>query len=196
MSPKQQRGEATAERVLDAALRLYADGGEAGLTVAALTREGAVSPGSVYHHFGSLHGVLTALALRSTGRLLDALTTALRDTDGARAGVEAVVLAYLDFVREHPDAARLVHSAGADREVMARAPQLRASQEARLAPVAGWIHAHRATGELADLPAPLIEALVLGPVVAAARRALSVGDVDLDACARTLPDRIWRSVAG
>lgn len=51
------------------------------------------------------------------------------------------------------------------------------------------------SGELAPLPLPLIESLVLGPVVAVARRSLSgIDDVDLDEAARLLPEQIWRSV--
>ncbi|MET9606678.1 TetR/AcrR family transcriptional regulator [Streptomyces sp. NPDC006512] len=195
MSPKQQRGEATVEQVLDAALGLYAASGEAGLTLGTITRASGVSSGSIYHHFGSLDGVFAALALRSVGQLLNALGTALIGAADARSGIRAVVLAYLDFARSRPDEARLIHSATADRETMARAGELRDSQEARLAPIALWIHAHQESGELARLPAPVIESLVMGPVVAVVRRWLTVGDVDLEEAARTLPDRIWRSVS-
>ncbi|MEU7483922.1 TetR/AcrR family transcriptional regulator [Streptomyces sp. NPDC042319] len=194
MSPKQQRGEATVEQVLDAALGVYAASGEPGLTVSAVTRASGVSPGSLYHHFGSIDGLVTALTLRWLGRLLDRLSGALERTRTARSGIRAVVRAYLDFLREHPDAARLVHSASADRYGMAHAPQVRAAQEARLSPIAGWIQSRTDAGELAPLPAPLLESLLLGPVVGVARRWLSVGDVDLDEAVRILPDRIWQSV--
>ncbi|MCQ6554652.1 TetR/AcrR family transcriptional regulator [Streptomyces sp. C10-9-1] len=195
MSPKQQRGEATVGQVLDAAMRLYAASGEAGLTVSALTSASGVSTGSVYHHFGSLDGVVNALAVRSLERLLTRLGTALLQETDARSGVEAVVLAYLDFTRSSPEEARLLHSVAADREGMARAGQIRDSQEARLEPIAAWIHAHQEAGGLvAGLSAPLIESLVLGPVVGVVRRWLTMGDIDLEEAARVLPDRIWRSV--
>lgn len=194
MSRKQQRGEATVQQVLDAALDVYAASGEQGLTVSAVTKAGGVSPGSLYHHFGSLDGLVTALALRWLGRLMDEVVAATERTRGARSGIRAVVRAYLEFVREHPDAARLMHSATADAYVMAHAAGIRESQEARISPVAAWIDAHAAAGELAPLPAPLTESLILGPVVAVARRWLSVGDVDLQEAARVLPDRIWRTV--
>ncbi|MFF9866351.1 TetR/AcrR family transcriptional regulator [Streptomyces sp. NPDC013953] len=195
MSPKQQRGEATVEQVLDAALDVYAASGEQGLTVSAITGASGVSPGSLYHHFGSLDGLVTALALRWVGRLLDELVAALGRTRTARSGIRAVVRTYLEFVRDHPDAARLMHSATADRYTMTHAGRIRDSQEARLSPVAAWIRGRVESGELAPLPEPLVESLVLGPVVGVARRWLSVGDVDLEEAARTLPDRIWRSVS-
>jgi len=60
-----------------------------------------------------------------------------------------------------------------------------------------WIQPRFESGELAPLPLPLIESLVLGPVIGVARRWLSgVGDVDLEEAVRVLPDRIWRSVSG
>ncbi|MFD7782133.1 TetR/AcrR family transcriptional regulator [Streptomyces nojiriensis] len=192
--PKQQRGEATVEQVLDAALRLYASSGEAGLTLGAITSASGVSSGSIYHHFGSLDGVVAALALGALEQLLKELGAALLQAADARSGIRAVVLAYLDFVQARPDAARLIHSVTADRLGMAHAREIRDTQEARLTPITLWIQAHQESGELAALSAPLIESLAMGPVVAVVRRWLTVGDVDLEEAARELPDHIWRSV--
>ncbi|WP_327738858.1 TetR/AcrR family transcriptional regulator [Streptomyces nojiriensis] len=192
--PKQQRGEATVEQVLDAALRLYASSGEAGLTLGAITSASGVSSGSIYHHFGSLDGVVAALALGALEQLLKELGAALLQAADARSGIRAVVLAYLDFVQARPDAARLIHSVTADRLGMAHAREIRDTQEARLTPITLWIHAHQESGELAALSAPLIESLAMGPVVGVVRRWLTVGDIDLEEAARELPDHIWRSV--
>ncbi|OII63427.1 TetR family transcriptional regulator [Streptomyces sp. CC53] len=195
MSPKQQRGAATIDQVLDAAMRIYASAGEDGLTLGNITKASGVSSGSIYHHFGSLDGVIGALALRLVDRLLVDLAAAVARTTDARTGVEAVVLAYLDFVRAHPEEARLMHSVAADREGMAHGDRIRDSQEARLTPIALWIRAHQESGELAELSVPVIESLVMGPVVGAVRRWLTLGDIDLEEAARVLPDHIWRSVS-
>ncbi|MEE1767886.1 TetR/AcrR family transcriptional regulator [Streptomyces sp. JV185] len=194
MSPKQQRGEATVARVLDCALDIYVAKGEAGLTLGAITSASGVSAGSIYHHFGSLQGVALALAQSWLGRLLDELGKALEQADDARSGVHAAVRAYLRFVQLHPDAARLMHSVTADREIAAHARRIRGAQEARLAPIAAWLQAHQASGQLVDLPLPVLESLILGPVVGIARRWLSIGDIDMEEAARTVPDHIWRSV--
>ncbi|MFK4065078.1 TetR/AcrR family transcriptional regulator [Streptomyces sp. NPDC029674] len=196
MSPKQQRGAETADRLLAAALRVYAESGEQGVTVNALSKASGVSLGSLYHHFGSVDGLMNALLLRWLGRLLGELTTAVERSRTARTGVRAIVRAYLAFIQEHPDAARLLHSSYADRLGMAQARQLRDAQEARLSPLTDWVRLHVASGELAPLPVPMVEALVMGPVVATARRWLSgLDDVDLDDAAQVLPDRIWRSLS-
>jgi len=196
MTGKQRRGEVTVDRLLDAALQVYVTEGEQGFTVKAVTDRSKVSLGSLYHHFGSLDGLFEALALRWLSRLFDELASALTQAPNARAGVYAVVEAYLKFVREHEDAALLLHSPAADRRGMARGAELRDTQEARLAVFAEWVQSHVASGELAQLPPPLYESLVLGPVVGTARRWLSgIRDIELDEAARVLPERIWRSVS-
>lgn len=196
MSPKQHRGEVTSDLLLDAALRLYTASGEQGVTVTAVTRASGVSLGSLYHHFGSLDGLLTALTDRWTGRLLGQMVTALTGTDTARTGVRAVVGAYLAFVRDHPGAALLVHSPRSDQRLMARGQETRDSQEPAVSAFALWIQPRIDAGEVAPLPLPLLETLILGPVVAVARRRLSgIRDLDLDEVARVLPERIWRSIS-
>lgn len=195
MSPKQQRGEATAQHVLDCAMDIYASDGEAGLTLGAITSAGGVSAGSIYHHFGSLHGVVVALAQSWLGRLLDELAGELTRAEDARGGIHAAVRAYLRFIQVHPAAARLIHSVTVDREFTARAHQIRAAQEARLTPLAVWLRARQEAGQLVDLPLPVVESLILGPVTGIARRWLSVGDIDIEEAARTVPERIWRSVS-
>ncbi|WP_425830836.1 TetR/AcrR family transcriptional regulator [Streptomyces fractus] len=196
MSPKQLRGAETVDRLLDAALRVYTDAGEQGITVNSLTRTSGSSPGSLYHHFGSVDGLIQALLLRWLGRLLDELTAALERSRTPRTGIRAVVETYLRFIQEHPDASRLLHSSYADRVGMAQARQLRDAQEARLSPLTEWMRQHVDSGAIAPLPAPVIEALVLGPVIGLARGWLAgTHETDLDRAARILSERIWRSLA-
>ncbi|MDT0394539.1 MULTISPECIES: TetR/AcrR family transcriptional regulator [Streptomyces] len=195
MSPKQHRGEVTVEQLLDAALRVYGESGEQGLTVSAVTAASGVSPGSLYHHFGSMDGLLTALLMRWLERLLDRMVTALEHSDSARDGVRALVEAYLAFIRDHRAAGLLLHSSRADELGMREARRIRDAQEARLSPLSAWVSGHVESGEVARLPVALLESLVLGPVIGVSRRWLTLGDVDLDAAAAVLPDRIWRSIA-
>ncbi|WP_395575366.1 TetR/AcrR family transcriptional regulator [Streptomyces sp. BK79] len=195
MSPKQHRGEVTADLLLDAALRLYTESGEQGVTVSAVTKMSGVSLGSLYHHFGSLDGLLTALTERWTARLLGELITALTATTDARAGIRAVVETYMAFVRDHPGAAMLLHSPYADERMMKKAQEARDQHADTVSAFAAWARPHIASGTLAPLPQPLLETLILGPVVAMARRWLAgIRDIDLEEAARVLPERIWRSV--
>lgn len=110
MSPKQHRGEVTSDLLLEAALRVFVESGEQGLTVNAVIRTSGVSLGSLYHHFGSLDGLIGALSHRWLDRLLGELTKALRNAGTARAGIAGAVEAYLTFIQEHRGPALLLHS--------------------------------------------------------------------------------------
>lgn len=197
MSPKQHRGEVTADLLLDAVLRVYAEKGEQGLTVGAITKASGVSLGSLYHHFGSLDGLVIAAEQRWLGKLLDALLTALLAAPTSRDGIEAVVRAYFAFIREHPDAARLIGSPYGDRQATRNGQEQRDTQKARVSALGLWIQPRVESGELAPLSQPLIETLVLGPIVAMSRRWLAgIIDIDLDEAAGILAERIWLSVSG
>ncbi|MFH8368317.1 TetR/AcrR family transcriptional regulator [Streptomyces sp. NPDC018031] len=195
MSPKQQRGEATADRLLATALQVYASSGRQGFTVTAVTSASGVSLGSLYHHFGSFDGLAAALYTRCMGQLFEEMTRAVQRTRTARTGVRAIVTAYLRFTEEHPDAAHFLHASAYSGYLEAHADRIRAAKAAQLSGLVEWMRPRVEAGELAPIPEPLIEALVIGPVAETARRWLSsTYDVDLAEAARVLPDRIWRSL--
>ncbi|SEG92587.1 DNA-binding transcriptional regulator, AcrR family [Thermomonospora echinospora] len=195
MSPKHRRGEATVDRVLTAALDLYAAQGPDALTMTALIAETGVSSGSLYHHFGSVDGLAAALYARCMADLLDAIADALEDARTARAGVQALVRAYLGFVRDNPPAAHFIHASSYAGFLPAHAARIAEAKAPRMARIAAWLRPHVAAGRIVDLPEPLLEMLVIGPVAETARRRLA-GDpgIDLAQAARLLPERIWRAV--
>ncbi|MFC8126865.1 TetR/AcrR family transcriptional regulator [Streptomyces sp. NPDC057302] len=195
MAPKQQRGEATADRLLDAALEVYATSGRPGFTVNAVTTAGGVSLGSLYHHFGSIDGLAAALYTRCMEQLFDEMIAALSRARTARTGVRALVTAYLRFTEEHPDAALFLHASAYSGYLAAHADQIRSAKAAKLAVIAQWMLPRVVSGEIAPVPGPVLEVLVMGPVAEAAHRWLaSTYDMDLAEAARFLPDRIWCSL--
>ncbi|MET8051934.1 TetR/AcrR family transcriptional regulator [Streptosporangium sp. NPDC005286] len=208
MSPRQRRGEETRERLLAAALDLYAEKGADGFTMTAVTATSGVSVGSLYHHFGSFDGLAAALYARCLSELLDAVIAALdavpqgqeggpRDGTEARAaaGVRAVVTGYLGFTREHRAAARFVHASAYADFLAAHADLIAAEREPRLTWILGWLRPYVEAGLVVGLPDELIEMLVVGPVAETARRWLAgAPGIDLDEASRLLPERIWRSL--
>ncbi|KOG22828.1 MULTISPECIES: TetR/AcrR family transcriptional regulator [Streptomyces] len=196
MSPKQQRGEATVERLLTTALRVYADSGQQGFTVNAVSAASGVSLGSLYHHFGSFDGLAAALYIRCMEQLCGEVVAALTRTRTGRTGVRAVITAYLRFTEEHPDAALFIHASAYSGHLVAHADRIRAAKEPLLSAIGDWIRPLVEAGEIAPTPGPVIEALVIGPAAETARRWLSsTYDVDLTEAARVLPDRVWRSLS-
>ena len=197
MTAKQRRGEETVARLLDAALEVHETAGRDGFTVQAVVAASGVSLGSLYHHFGSFDGLAAALYARCMGDLLDGIVAAVERARIARTGIRAVVTAYLRFVEDHPDRARFIHASAYASYLPAHAERIAETKAPRMARLAAWLTPHVAAGSIVDLPDPLLEMLLIGPVAELSRRWLAgATDLDLTKAARVLPDRIWASLAG
>lgn len=195
MPGKQRRGEVTAARLLDAALAVH-EAGRDGFTVQAVVATSGVSLGSLYHHFGSFDGLAAVLYARCMGELLDGIVAVLERARTPRGGVRAVVTGYLRFVEEHPDRARFIHASAYASYLPAHASVITEAKEPRMSRMREWLAPHVAAGDVVDLPDPLLEMLLIGPVTELSRRWLAgATDLDLPRAARLLPDRIWAAVS-
>jgi AcrR family transcriptional regulator len=91
------RGARSREAVLDGAERLIAQHGYTAATVAALVEEAGVPPSSIYHHFGSMQGVVLAALERGVERFFGELRVADEragsERDRLRPMVDAVATA-------------------------------------------------------------------------------------------------------
>lgn len=195
MSPKQRRGQQTAQRILDTALELFGREGPHHFTVHAVADGADVSLGSLYHHFTSFEGLQAALYARCMGDLLDDLGQAMTTAASARAGIEAHTVAYLRFARAQTASARVIHAAAEASFLPSHASAIAAIKAPRMKRMVDWVDAHVQADEIVDLPAPLLEMLIVGPVAETTRRWLAgVPGVDLKQAEQALPERVWRSV--
>jgi AcrR family transcriptional regulator len=196
MSPKQQRGEQTIDRLLTAALEVYADHGREGFTMTAVITASGVSNGSFYHHFTDFDGLAAALYSRCMAELLDALIAALRHPPTAREGIRALVTAYLRFTEGHRAAAQFIHASAYASFLPAHAAAIAAAKTPKIDALLAWLRPHVQAGLVVDLPEPLTEMLVIGPVAETARRWLAgAPGIDLAQASRLLPERIWHSIS-
>jgi AcrR family transcriptional regulator len=194
VSVKQRRGEETRQRLLDAALAVHESA--AAFTVQEVLAESGVSLGSLYHHFGSFDGLAAALYSRCMAALLDAIVESLSRARTPRGGVRAAVTAYLTFTMEQPAQARFIHASAYAAYLPAHADEIAAMKQPRMARMAAWLAPHVAAGSIVDLPDPLTEMLLIGPVAELSRRWLNGAEADLARAARLLPDRIWAALRG
>lgn len=193
--PTQLRGRRTVARLLSAALEVYAEHGPEGFTMTAVIAASGVSNGSVYHHFGDFDGLAAALYSRCMGDLLDTLAAALEDTPDARDGIRALVESYLRFTEQHRPAAHFIHASSYASFLPAHAQAIAAAKAPKIDALLAWLRPHVVAGRVVDLPAPLVEMLLIGPVAETARRWLAgAPGIDLAQAARLLPERIWRSL--
>lgn len=183
-------------RLLDAALEVHESDREA-FTVQAVVAASGVSLGSLYHHFGNFDGLAAALYARCMAELLDAIIDPLERARTPKGGVRAVVVAYLGYVTKHPAQARFIHASAYASYLPPHAATIAATKTPRMTRMRNWLTPHVRAGTVTDLPDPLLEMLLIGPVAELSRRWLAgATDLDLTTAARVLPDRIWASVQG
>jgi AcrR family transcriptional regulator len=149
----------------------------------------------VYHHFGDFDGLAAALYSRCMGDLLDTLVAALEDTPDARDGIRALVESYLRFTEQHRPAAHFIHASSYASFLPAHAQAIAAAKAPKIDALLAWLRPHVVAGRVVDLPAPLVEMLLIGPVAETARRWLAgAPGIDLAQATRLLPERVWRSL--
>jgi len=193
--PRQKRTEDTLARLLDGALRVHEATGREGFTVHAVVAESGVSLGSLYHHFGSFDGLAAGLYARCMEHLLDAVVAALSSKRATRSGIEAVVVAYLAFTRDHADEARFIHAAAYASFLPDHAVAIAAAKAPRIEAIAAWFRPRIAAGEIAPITEPLLEMVLIGPAAETSRRWLAgQPGIDLDEAMRVLPKLVARAL--
>lgn len=182
------------QEILDAALALVDGGGLTALTMGRLAAASGASNGSIYHHFGSRAGVLTALYRDSFSRCVAALAVALDDRPAARV-VPELAERFLDWVAEHPTRARFLYTASAAPDLSAAADEVQRHKSDVFAPVAAWMTQRAEAGELRRLPVWALDPVVMGPAHECARRFLAAPDAfDLAAARGVVAEATWAMV--
>ncbi len=160
-------GVRTADRIAEAALRLFSRHGGAWPSMEEIRREAGVSNGSIYYHYGSR----ADLAARLINDGMAASQLAILDTLGedAQSGIGNAVLAQLAWVEQHADLARLIYGDLPDGVLLAAEPRF-GRQSRRYVKVAGnWLRNQADRGVLVRRPFAVSHALWLGPTQELAR---------------------------
>jgi AcrR family transcriptional regulator len=95
------------ERILEAALQVFADRGYNAASVAEIGERAGVAKSVMYHHFGSKAGLFEAIVEARTADLVEDVASALPEDPAAprlRVGVDA----YFKFLRTQPAVWRLL----------------------------------------------------------------------------------------
>jgi TetR/AcrR family transcriptional regulator, fatty acid metabolism regulator protein len=99
---------ATRDRILQAALQVFAEKGYHGTAVDDIVRASRTSKGAVYHHFPNKEALFLALVDELSARLATAVTTAIDASHGALGKVEAALRAGLQTFAQHRELARIL----------------------------------------------------------------------------------------
>lgn len=107
-APKTRRGEATRQRILDAAEREIGGKGFAEASIATITQEAGVAQGTFYLYFPSKEDVLRELVLTMGRMLRRHLTVAAVGAAGRAEAERRGLAAFFAFVRARPYLYRVV----------------------------------------------------------------------------------------
>ena len=99
---------ATRERILQAALSVFAERGYHRAAVDDIVRASGTSKGAVYHHFPNKEALFLALVDEFSSRLAEAVAGAIGSAHGALGKVEAAIGAGLDTFARNRELARIV----------------------------------------------------------------------------------------
>lgn len=107
MDQDDQRTDAPATRIVEAAARLLAEGGTAAVTTRAVAREAGVQAPTIYRHFGDKDGLLDAVAELTMATYVAGKQEA-DESDDPVADLRAAWQRHLDFGLANPDLTRLL----------------------------------------------------------------------------------------
>lgn len=99
---------ATRDRILQAALEVFAEKGYHRALVDDIVRASHTSKGAVYHHFPNKEALFLALVDEFAGRLAESVAAAIAGAEGALGKVEAALTSGLETFAHHRDLARIL----------------------------------------------------------------------------------------
>lgn len=102
--PAEERRAATVEAVVT----LAAEQNPSDITTAAIAGRMGLTQGALFRHFPSKEAILQAVMSWVADRLLARIDQAARDASSPLAALEAIFLAHVDFVAQHPGVPRMM----------------------------------------------------------------------------------------
>ncbi len=104
--PRQTRSEQAAERILNAAERVFAEAGFGGATMAALAAAAGLPTANLHYHFGTKEGLYKAVLENILTLWLDA-TDSIKPAASPAEGLAAYIRAKLAYSRTRPYASKV-----------------------------------------------------------------------------------------
>ena len=182
--------------ILDAALRLFNDGGYVRTSIQDIALGAEASVGSIYHHFGGKEEIATALYVEGLAEYQRGLMAVLADDEGgAERTVRAIVAHHLRWVEDNTDLARFLLTSR-DPAVTGLSERGLSGMNQRLFElVERWIARSADAGEIRRIPLTLFHAVVLGPSQEFARHWLAERTrTSIEEAEPVLADAAWKAV--
>lgn len=154
----------TKARLLDAATRVFLEHGFMAASMDLVRQEAGVSNGSLYHHFPTKALLADALYVHTLRDFHSALLPPIAGRATAQTGVKGLIRAYIQWVVQHPEQARLLHELRRSGDMTGGAEMGAANADA-FGALAQWIAQRVEAGEMRAMPFPVWMALVFSPAI-------------------------------
>ena len=160
--------ESRRKAILQAALKSFSTRGFTETTMEDIKRLSGASTGSIYHHFENKEMLAQALFLEGRSDLNATLLVAIANKS-PRAGIRALIYAYLDWFEQHPDLGQYVMQAGSTEylgsyvKVLRQKIQLALPNENFPQQFFDWLVPFIEDGTITRYPQNLYVPLVIGP---------------------------------
>jgi AcrR family transcriptional regulator len=102
--PADERRAVTVETVIN----LAAEKNPSEITTKAIAERMGLTQGAIFRHFPNKEAILQAVMTWVSKRLLERVDKAIKGIDSPAAALEAVFLAHIDFIAEHPGVPRML----------------------------------------------------------------------------------------
>jgi len=186
----------TRSRLLDAAATVFLAHGFAAASMDMVRQEAGVSNGSLYHHFPTKALLADALYAHTLRDFHAALLRPITGRATAQSGVKGLIRAYIAWVEQHPDRARLLHELRRTGDMTGGAEMGAANAEA-FGALAQWIDGKVAAGEMRAIPFPVWMALVFAPAMSLTQQWVAQDKPAVPPKVRAaLEHGAWMAVAG
>jgi AcrR family transcriptional regulator len=155
---------ATKVRLLDAATRVFLKHGLHAASMELVRLEAGVSNGSLYHHYPTKAQLADALYAYTLRDFHATLLVAIAGRASAQTGVKGLIKAYLQWVLQYPERARLLHTlrrAGG----IAEGGEMSSANAQAFGALADWVERQVHSGEMRAMPFPIWVALVFAPAI-------------------------------
>jgi len=197
--PTRRHPPASAEKVLETALRLFTIHGYSATTIEDIKLQSEVSVGVIYHHFGSKEGIAGALYVQSLWSFQRGLVNTLdRREKSAEQCVRAAVGHHLRWIDENRARAAFLMRRRETEILDVNRSDVVALNLRLFDDVERWYRPRVESGEIRDLPLPLLCSIWFGPAQEYAR-AMFDGpdpqrDVALTDVEQVLADAAWAAL--
>jgi AcrR family transcriptional regulator len=155
----------TKSLLLDAAAKVFLQHGFTATSMDMIRQEAGVSNGSLYHHYPTKAALADALYAYTLRDFHAVLLPAVAGRASAQAGVKGLIRAYVQWVVDHPERARLLHKLRRVGDMAdARSKRNEANAEA-FGALSAWVDKKVEAGEMRAMPFPVWMALVFSPAL-------------------------------